>query len=186
MVAFEWPWLHCMLVYNCFSNFSNWIFPSRFHLDLSQAARFSFPMQWMMYQPVHTLRIYINFMSEFIVKTDIFARETTLCTRFVAIRSGLVKVQNQMKQTSLNEITFTKLNQLQLKHLPKNNTCFCFCFDVCNVIILIFPVWPFSMLNNNCHFDDSFFFTLNMLFVAMVLIQILPNRSSIFETLQTK
>lgn len=116
----------------------------------------------MMYQPVHTLRIYINFMSKFIVKTDIFARETTLCTRFVAIRSGLVKVQNQMKQTSLNEITFTKFNQLQLKPLPKNNTCFCVCFDVCNVIILIFPVWPFSMLNNNCQFDELlFFFTLN-------------------------
>lgn len=136
----------------------------------------------MMYQPVHTLRIYINFMSKFIVKTDIFARETTLCTRFVAIRSGLVKVQNQMKQTSLNEITFTKFNQLQLKSLPKNNTCFCFCLDVCNVIILIFPVWPFSMLKNNCQFDELFFY-IELLFVAMVLIQILENSSSIFKTL---
>lgn len=174
-----------MLVYNCFSNFSNWIFPSRFHLELSKLLVFLLQWQWCTSLSTHCVFTLISWVNSLLKQIYLHAKR--ICARvslpFVVVWS---KCKTKMKQTSLNEITFTKFNQLQLKPLPKNNTCFCVCFDVCNVIILIFPVWPFSMLNNNCQFDELLFFFYIELLLAMVLIQILQNHSSIFKTLQTK
>lgn len=67
----------CVCVYNCFRNFSNWIsqrisFWALLNVHVFFSVWFWYKQSYIL--PVHTLRIYTEFMSKFTVETDIFAR----------------------------------------------------------------------------------------------------------------